>query len=68
MMSAHGPDRQSFEQASQAELKPKYVNNTMAFMFESRYPFDVVPQALQQPFRQADYLESWKGLGRLSID
>ena len=36
-MSAHGPDADSWEKATRAELKPQKVDSTMAFMFESRY-------------------------------
>src|SRR5882724_4571731 len=36
-MSAHGPDLDAFEKASNAELTPQKLSGTMAFMFESRY-------------------------------
>ena len=36
-MSAHGPDAESWAKATRAELKPHKIENTMAFMFESRY-------------------------------
>lgn len=36
-MSAHGPDLDAFEKASNADLKPQKLEGTMAFMFESRY-------------------------------
>ena len=36
-MSAHGPDLDAFEKASNAELKPQKLSGTLAFMFESRY-------------------------------
>ena len=38
MMLAHGPDASGFEKASTAELKPVKLDNTMAFMFETRFP------------------------------
>ena len=38
MMLAHGPDAPGFEKASRAELKPVKLENTMAFMFETRFP------------------------------
>ena len=38
MMLAHGPDAPGFEKASTAELKPVKLDNTMAFMFETRFP------------------------------
>src|SRR5690606_27298769 len=36
-MSAHGPDANSFDKASEADLKPAYIDGTLAFMFESRF-------------------------------
>ena len=36
-MTAHGPDAETWERASKAELKPHKIENTMAFMFESRF-------------------------------
>jgi homogentisate 1,2-dioxygenase len=38
-MVPHGPDSEAFEKASNAELKPHKLDNTLAFMFESRYRF-----------------------------
>ena len=38
MMLPHGPDREAFEGASNAELKPHKLANTMAFMLETRFP------------------------------
>ena len=36
-MSGHGPDAETFEKASAADLaKPDVIDNTMAFMFETR--------------------------------
>ena len=36
-MSGHGPDAETFEKASTAELKPQYLGDTLAFMFETRF-------------------------------
>src|ERR1700680_778897 len=36
-MSGHGPDAETFARASTAELKPVYLGDTMAFMFETRF-------------------------------
>ena len=35
-MAGHGPDAETYEKASNAELKPVYLGDTMAFMFETR--------------------------------
>lgn len=61
-MSPHGPDADTFEQASSAELKPTYQGDTLAFMFESRYVFHPTREALDGAFRQRDYVQVWQGL------
>lgn len=57
-MSAHGPDSATFEKASRDTLKPQKIQDTMAFMFESAYPFDVV---LEKGI-QKNYLSCWQDL------
>ena len=37
-MLPHGPDLDAFEKASTAEMKPHKLENTLAFMFETRFP------------------------------
>jgi homogentisate 1,2-dioxygenase len=59
--SAHGPDVETFEKASNVELKPHKLENTMAFMFESRAPYLVTDFALSQGFLQSDYQDCWQG-------
>ena len=36
-MSGHGPDAETYERASTAELKPQYLADTLAFMFETHW-------------------------------
>jgi homogentisate 1,2-dioxygenase len=38
MMLPHGPDREAFDKASNADLGPDKLDNTMSFMFETRFP------------------------------
>ncbi|AEW93287.1 MULTISPECIES: homogentisate 1,2-dioxygenase [Streptomycetaceae] len=64
MMSAHGPDRETFDRASAAELKPHKVDDGLAFMFETRWPVVPTAQALAAPFRQPEYDAVWQGLER----
>ena len=59
--SAHGPDKVSFEKASAAELKPHYIANTLAFMFESRYAFAPTKFALDATELQSGYDTGWSG-------
>ncbi|WP_438455575.1 homogentisate 1,2-dioxygenase [Vreelandella venusta] len=61
-MSPHGPDAETFEKASNAELKPHFIGDTLAFMFESRYLFHPTPAALEANFRQRDYVDVWSTL------
>ena len=61
-MLPHGPDDQAFEHASNTDLKPVKLSNTLAFMFETRYPQRVTKFAAEHPARQDDYLECWGGL------
>ena len=60
-MSAHGPDRASYEKAVAAELTPQYLGDTLAFMFESRYLFEPTAQALGSPALDKDYDAVWDG-------
>jgi homogentisate 1,2-dioxygenase len=63
-MSAHGPDREAFEQATGANLEPRKLEDTLAFMFESRYLIRPTAFAMQCPELQPDYRDCWQGLGR----
>ncbi|HZG02449.1 MAG TPA: homogentisate 1,2-dioxygenase [Streptomyces sp.] len=64
MMSAHGPDRETFERASAAELVPQKVDNGLAFMFETRWPVTLTAQARDAGHLQRGYDEVWQGLER----
>jgi len=61
-MSAHGPDEEAFEKASNAELEPQKLGGTMAFMFESRYIIRPTRFAMESGSLQEDYFECWQGL------
>lgn len=61
-MSAHGPDAQTFNKASSADLKPVKIDNTMAFMFESSLVYAPTKFALESSLRQKDYLTCWSDL------
>jgi homogentisate 1,2-dioxygenase len=61
-MVPHGPDEEAFEKASHADLKPQKLDNTLAFMFESRFRFIPTAWALQSPALDADYADCWAGL------
>jgi homogentisate 1,2-dioxygenase len=58
-MSGHGPDRASYEKAVNADLKPHKIENTMAFMFESRWVVRPTRWATETPLMQLDYDDVW---------
>ncbi|MEU0394167.1 homogentisate 1,2-dioxygenase [Streptomyces sp. NPDC006208] len=64
MMSAHGPDRETFEAASAAQLKPQKIDDGLAFMFETRWPVTATEQAASADHLQRGYDTVWQGLER----
>ncbi|MDN6882236.1 homogentisate 1,2-dioxygenase [Variovorax sp. CAN2819] len=61
-MVPHGPDEEAFDKATNADLKPHKLDNTLAFMFESRYRFVPTNFALKSPALDTDYADCWAGL------
>ena len=59
MMLPHGPDRNAFEGASNAELTAQKLDNTMSFMFETRFPQQLTKFAGQEAPLQDDYIDCW---------
>jgi homogentisate 1,2-dioxygenase len=66
-MAAHGPDRASHDAAVAAKLEPKYLGDTLAFMFESRYPFDPTAFAMSTPALDRNYDAAWAGFPKADI-
>src|SRR5439155_22066450 len=64
-MSAHGPDAQTFERASAAELKPQKLADTLAFMWVSRYVIRQTKFPMRVPQLQKDYDSVWDGFKKL---
>jgi homogentisate 1,2-dioxygenase len=62
MMMPHGPDTEAFEKATQAKLAPVRLENTLAFMFETRFPQRITRYAAELPTRQDDYIDCWSDL------
>ena len=63
-MLPHGPDASAFAKASSVELKPHKLTNTLAFMFETRYPQHLTKYAAELTTLQPDYADCWVGLER----
>lgn len=59
MMLPHGPDRNAFEGASNADLNAQKLDNTMSFMFETRFPQHLTAYAAKEAPLQDDYIECW---------
>lgn len=64
MMLPHGPDADAFGKASTAELTPVKLTDTLAFMFETRFPQQLTQYAATLPGLQEDYPDCWNGLER----
>jgi homogentisate 1,2-dioxygenase len=61
-MVPHGPDSDATIKASNAVLAPRKLDDTLAFMFESRYRFNLSKYALQEHAPDAHYADCWAGL------
>ena len=61
-MSGHGPDAETYQKASTAELKPQKLTDTLAFMFETRFICKPTKYAMETAELQHDYFECWQGL------
>lgn len=64
MMSAHGPDQETFDRASAAEPAPQKIDDGLAFMFETRWPLTLTEQARDAGHLQRGYDDVWQGLQR----
>ncbi len=62
MMLPHGPDDVAFEKASNEEMKPVKLTDTMSFMFETRFPQHLTHFAAHEAPLQSDYVDCWTGL------
>jgi homogentisate 1,2-dioxygenase len=65
LMSGHGPDVDSWRNASDAELKPVKIEGTMAFMVETCWPYRPTQWALEHA--QSDYDQAWEGFPKARL-
>jgi homogentisate 1,2-dioxygenase len=65
LMSGHGPDLESWQKASEAELKPAKIEGTMAFMVETCWPYRPTDWALERA--QPDYDMAWTGFPKAKL-
>ncbi|RKH46745.1 homogentisate 1,2-dioxygenase [Corallococcus sicarius] len=66
-MSAHGPDRKTYEAAVATELTPRKIDNTLAFMFETRWVIAPTRAAMESPQLQSDYDACWADLRKAQL-
>lgn len=62
MMLPHGPDKAAFDAATNANLGPDKLTNTMSFMIETRLPQHLTRFAAQDAPLQDDYIDCWDGI------
>ena len=63
-MLPHGPDKDAFERASTADLSPEKLENTLAFMFETRFVQNPTTFAADRKKIDLDYENCWADLPR----
>ena len=67
MMLPHGPDADAFYAASLKDLSPEKLDNTIAFMFETRFPQQLTKYAAGLDTLRVKYPDVWKPLRSTSI-
>ena len=65
LMSGHGPDLDSWKKASEADLRPAKIENTLAFMVETCWPYRPTKFALDRA--QSDYDQAWAGFPKARL-
>ncbi|AKQ41714.1 Homogentisate 1, 2-dioxygenase [Aurantiacibacter atlanticus] len=65
--NGHGPDVESTARAMQADLKPVKIDDTLAFMFESRAIIQTTPFAMTGGLLQSDYDACWNGFPKARL-
>ena len=66
-MNGHGPDAETHRRATEAALKPVKLEDTLAFMFESRWVIRPTATAMELPGLQPDYDECWRGFEKAKL-
>ncbi|WP_216635573.1 homogentisate 1,2-dioxygenase [Croceicoccus bisphenolivorans] len=66
-MNGHGPDAETTRKAMDAKLEPQKIENTLAFMFESRWVIRPTEFAMTIPALQGDYDACWDGFDKATL-
>ena len=61
-MQGHGPDAETFKRATDASLKPHYLAETLAFMFETQLVLHPTRFAMETELLQREYFQVWQAL------
>ncbi len=61
-MIPHGPDAEAFDQATNRELAPEKLADTLAFMFETRFVQSPTAYASKRQSLDLDYPSCWDGI------
>jgi homogentisate 1,2-dioxygenase len=65
-MSGHGPEKDVFLKASNADLKPQKIGEgSMAFMFETAYQLKLSDYAVDDNNVDVDYYKCWESLPKV---
>ncbi|WP_338243605.1 homogentisate 1,2-dioxygenase [Aurantiacibacter hainanensis] len=65
--NGHGPDADSTRKAMEAELAPVRIEDTLAFMFESRAIIHTTDFAMNGGLLQTDYDACWQGFEKAKL-
>ncbi len=66
-MAAHGPDQDTYASAINSQLDNERYRDTLAFMLESRLPWDLNIDLKDSSYRQNDYQQCWQGLPAIKL-
>lgn len=64
-MSSHGPDGDTAQKGMHEKLLPIKQENTLAFMFESRLPWQITEFGMQTSALQKSYQDCWQNIPKL---
>ena len=64
---AHGPDQTAHAMATAAELAPRKLDGSIAFMFETCLPFRTTKFAMDAAQLQPDYDACWQGFAKAVV-
>lgn len=66
-MQAHGPDQAAYQMAVDADLAPRKIEGSIAFMFESCWAFRPTKAAMDSKHLQDDYDGCWGGFRKAQL-